>query len=116
MRTEQTKFLKNKLMMNKILNEKLRKSGWEEGRCMRIEDVIDACDGKIKGIHENVHNETWTALPWYPKDINGKEEITACTPEEAVVNFYLELQRHEKKNKTDIKNSTDSKKKMEEIH
>lgn len=83
--------------MDKILNEKLRKSGWEEGKPMLIELVLLACDDKIKEIYHNPDTDSWVALPWYPRDINGKKEIKGYSTDEVVVNFYLEIQRNEKR-------------------
>ena len=95
---EQVKFLKNKYMKDKKLVEILKKTGWTGSDNPHIDEVIDACDDKIKEIIMFA-DKTWGVYPWYPKDIGGKVLIEAKTPEEAVVKFYKALKANPKKKK-----------------
>ena len=93
-------------MKDKELNSQLIRAGWD-GDNPQIDEVIDACDDKLKEVLPEV-GDKWLARPWYPKDIGGKEKVVADTPEAAVVKFYLALKRHEKKNQKDLDDSKGS--------
>lgn len=59
----------------------------------RLAELIDQCKERFASLHKILSDDTWEALSWMTEDQSEFEEGLGETPEVAVANLWLELNR-----------------------
>jgi hypothetical protein len=77
--------------MNQELKQKLIGAGYKGEFC--LSELIDACGDRFYGVMRDVFDKGWTAGEYWDYDFFGGEIAYGNTPEEAVANLYIKLNK-----------------------